>query len=124
MDNEYDENTEKEELVAMAIAFFKRTLPDLLADKYNLIANITHESPAGVGREVQIDPLQEGAYKCHVQHRGTNQWYEIQDAHVAEIMAQQISVSESYLLIFERKSAGYAYKKSQQSAFDANKTNI
>ena len=79
-----------------------RDLPDLLADKYDLVANITHENPADVGREEKVDPLQEGSYKCHVIHRATSQWYEIQDLHVQEIMPQQIGVSESYVLIFRR----------------------
>lgn len=87
------------------IDFVVKTLPDLLTDKYDLVANITHQSPADVGREGKHDPLQEGSYKCHVQHRGTKQWYEIQDLHVQEIMPQQIGLSESYVLIFERKSA-------------------
>ena len=94
---------EKTELFKLAEDFATK-LPDLLADKYDLVANITHESPADVGREGKHDPLQEGSYKCHVQHRGTNQWYEMQDLHVQEIMAQQVGLSESYVLIFERKS--------------------
>lgn len=96
---------EKKELVDAAIDFVSKRLPDLLADKYDLVANVMHVSPADVGREGTYDPLQVGAYKCHVQHRGTKQWYEIQDLHVQEIMPQQIGLSESYLLIFERKSA-------------------
>jgi len=96
---------EKDELVQTVVDFCVKQLPDLLADKYDLVANITHESPADVGREGKHDPLQEGSYKCHVQHRGTKQWYEIQDLHVQEIMPQQIGLSESYVLIFERKSA-------------------
>lgn len=95
---------EKEELINVTIDFVVRTLPDLIGYKYNLVANITHESPADVGREGLIDPLQEGSYKCHVQHRGTEQWYEMQDLHVTEVMPQQIGISESYVLIFERKS--------------------
>lgn len=80
--------------------------PDVIADKYDLLANIVHDSPPDVGREgLEHDPLQDGSYKCHVQHRGTQQWYEIQDLYVQEIMSQQITVSESYVLIFERKSA-------------------
>ena len=82
-----------------------RSLPDMLSYKYDLVANIIHESPADVGREGKVDPLQDGSYKCHVQNRGTQQWYEIQDLHVQEIMPQQIGISESYLLIFERKKA-------------------
>jgi U4/U6.U5 tri-snRNP-associated protein 2 len=101
----FNEAVEKNELVEMAVDFAVKRLPDLLADKYDLVANTTHESPADVGREGKHDPLQEGSYKCHVQHRGTNQWYEMQDLHAQEIMAQQIGLSESYVLIFERKSA-------------------
>ena len=96
---------EKNELVGAAIDFVVKSLPDLLADKYDLVANITHESPAEVGREGTYDPLQVGSYKCHVQHRGTKQWYEMQDLHVREVMTQQIGLSESYLLIFERQSS-------------------
>jgi len=96
---------EKDELVTATVDFVTRSLPDLLSDKYDLVANITHESPGDVGREGTYDPLQVGSYKCHVQHRGTKQWYEIQDLHVQEVMPQQIGLSESYLLIFERKSA-------------------
>lgn len=96
---------EKKDLLESTLDFVTHSLPDLLADKYDLVANITHESPADVGREGKHDPLQEGSYKCHVQNRGTKQWYEIQDLHVQEVMPQQIGVSESYLLIFERKSA-------------------
>ena len=79
-----------------------KELPDLLANKYDLVANITHQNPADVGREEKVDPLQEGSYKCHVQHRATGQWYEIQDLHVQEIMPQQIGISESNVLIFRR----------------------
>ncbi|KAL3938116.1 MAG: hypothetical protein SGBAC_006899 [Bacillariaceae sp.] len=95
---------EKSELMNAATDFVTTKLPDLLADKYDLVANITHESPADVGREGKHDPLQEGSYKCHVQHKATKQWYEMQDLHVQETMAQLIGVSESYVLVFERKS--------------------
>jgi U4/U6.U5 tri-snRNP-associated protein 2 len=96
---------EKAELLEATVDFVTKSLPDLLADKYDLVANITHESPADVGREGKHDPLQEGSYKCHVQHKASNQWYDMQDLHVQEIMAQLIGVSESFVLIFERKSA-------------------
>jgi U4/U6.U5 tri-snRNP-associated protein 2 len=94
---------EKPELVEKTIDFVIKSLPDMLADKYDLVANIIHDSPADVGREGQHDPLQAGSYKCHVQHRGTGQWYEMQDLHVQETMPQLIGLSESLLLIFERK---------------------
>lgn len=96
---------EKSDLVEATVDFVVKSLPDLLADKYDLVANITHDSPADVGREGKTDPLQMGSYKCHVHHKATNHWYEIQDLHVQETMPQLIGVSESYVLIFERKSA-------------------
>lgn len=97
---------EKNELLQHCLDFISTSLPDLLADKYDLVANITHDLPAEVGREgKQRNPLEEGSYRCHVQHKATGQWYEIQDLDVRETMPQLIGVSESYLLIFERKGA-------------------
>lgn len=97
---------EKNELLQHCLDFVSTSLPDLLADKYDLVANITHDIPVEVGREgKQRNPLEEGSYRCHVQHKATGQWYEIQDLNVRETMPQLIGVSESYLLIFERKGA-------------------
>jgi U4/U6.U5 tri-snRNP-associated protein 2 len=45
------------------------------------------------------------ARRCHVSHKATGQWYEMQDLNVTETMPQLIGVSESLLLVFERKSA-------------------
>ncbi|KAI9995620.1 hypothetical protein PInf_012685 [Phytophthora infestans] len=74
--------------------------------KYNLVANICHDSPVTTGQEaaLQTNPLTEGSYRVHVQNRATEQWYEIQDLHVQETMPQLIGVSESYLMIYERKA--------------------
>lgn len=97
---------EKEDLLEKCLDFISTSLPNLLADKYDLVANITHDIPIEVGREgKQRNPLEEGSYRCHVQHKATGQWYEIQDLTVRETMPQLIGVSESYLLIFERKGA-------------------
>lgn len=97
--------TEKKDLLDSALGLLQKQSPNLISDKYDLVANIIHDSPADVGREGSYDVLQEGSYKCHVQNKASNQWYEIQDLHVQEIMPQQIGVSESFVLIFERKSA-------------------
>jgi len=94
---------EKSELVEACVNFVTKSLPDLLSHKYDLVANITHTIPAEVGREGKFDPLEEGSYRCHVHHKATKQWYEMQDLHVQDIMAQLIGVSESYVLIFEKK---------------------
>lgn len=97
---------EKNELLNHCLDFVSTSLPDLLAEKYDLVANITHDIPAEVGREgTKHNPLEEGSYRCHVQHKATGQWYEMQDLEVTETMPQLIGVSESYLLIFERKGA-------------------
>lgn len=90
---------DKSDLVQIVADFCVNSLPDMLADKYDLVANITHAS----NDSKQGDPLQEGSFKCHVQHRG--QWYEMQDLHVQETMPQLIGLSESYVLIFARKGA-------------------
>jgi hypothetical protein len=100
-----DQPIERSDLVETALNFIVRTKPEIFNYKYDLVANIIHESPSDVGREGKYDPLQEGSYKCHVQNKSTRQWYEIQDLHVQEIMPQQIGISESYLLILERKTS-------------------
>ena len=92
-------------MVDAAVELVTNRLPALHADKFDLLANITHVSPADVGREGARDALEEGYYKCHVQNRGTKQWFEFQDDNVTEILPQQIGLSENYVLIFERKSA-------------------
>ena len=100
------DHDDKAELLELALALVgTRDFPDLLANKYDLVANITHTTPAEVGREgTNHDPLQDGSYKCHIQHPATSQWFETQDLHVTEIMPQLIGVSESYVLIFARQT--------------------
>ncbi len=95
-------NLEKFELVAACLKLIA-SAPHTEKHVYDLVANICHQIPAEVGREGQRNPLQDGTYKCHVQHKGSGQWYEIQDLHVQETMAQLIGLSESYILIFEKK---------------------
>ncbi|CAG8498076.1 8594_t:CDS:10 [Paraglomus brasilianum] len=65
-----------------------------LSTHFDLIANISHEGKPGKGN---------GIYKVHVQNRGKEQWYQIQDLIVEEINAQMIFLSESYIQIWERK---------------------
>ncbi|KAF0493189.1 cysteine proteinase [Gigaspora margarita] len=78
-----------------------------LSTHYDLIANICHEGKPGKGK---------GIYKVHVQHRGKDQWYQIQDLIVEEINAQMIFLSESYIQIWERKEVVLANsEKSDQS---------
>ncbi|KAJ8659526.1 hypothetical protein O0I10_004891 [Lichtheimia ornata] len=67
---------------------------DKVGTHYDLLANICHEGKPEAGQ---------GTYKVHVRHRGTEQWYQIQDLIVEEIMPQMIFLSESYIQIWERK---------------------
>ncbi|OQS07875.1 U4/U6.U5 tri-snRNP-associated protein [Thraustotheca clavata] len=76
--------------------------------KYNLVANICHDSPPTIGQAttaVNMDPLADGSYRVHVQNRATEQWYELQDLHVQETMPQLIGISESYVLVYERQAS-------------------
>lgn len=73
--------------------------------KYDLVANICHDSPTTIGKEANTDPLQGGNYRIHVFNKATNQWYEIQDLHVRETLPQLIGLSESYLMIYGRQDA-------------------
>lgn len=57
---------------------------------YDLLANICHEGKPGPGN---------GSYKVHVRDRATEQWYQIQDLIVEEIMPQMIFLSESYVQV-------------------------
>ena len=59
---------------------------------YDLIANISHDGQPGSGK---------GAYRVHVFHKGIKQWYELQDLHVKDILPPMITLSESYIQIWE-----------------------
>lgn len=89
-----------------------------LMTKYDLLSNICHDSLATQGTDIGSDQkgisggptsaenvLTQGSYRCHVQHKSTGQWFEMQDLHVSETMPQLIGLSESYLLVYERKDA-------------------
>lgn len=50
------------------------------------------------------DPLIHGNYSIHLPHWGTDQWYELQDLQVKEIIPQLIGVSQSYITVFQRRN--------------------
>ncbi|VEL08309.1 unnamed protein product [Protopolystoma xenopodis] len=41
-----------------------------------------------------------GTYRVHIMHRGTGKWYEMQDLHVAEVLPQMITLSETLLQVW------------------------
>ncbi|XP_071105540.1 ubiquitin carboxyl-terminal hydrolase 39-like [Haliotis cracherodii] len=59
---------------------------------YDLVANVVHDGEPGAGK---------GTYRGHILHKGSGKWYELQDLHVADILPQMITLSESYIQIFE-----------------------
>eukprot|EP00602_Paraphysomonas_sp_CaronLab_P000725 CAMPEP_0185027716 /NCGR_PEP_ID=MMETSP1103-20130426/12934_1 /TAXON_ID=36769 /ORGANISM="Paraphysomonas bandaiensis, Strain Caron Lab Isolate" /LENGTH=339 /DNA_ID=CAMNT_0027561823 /DNA_START=877 /DNA_END=1896 /DNA_ORIENTATION=- len=108
------------------------TADTLLSTKYDLVANICHDSAVSQGVTIVSDSklpvrnnnasggssagtsssrsltgglnvLEAGSYRAHVQNKGTGQWFELQDLHVMETMPQLIGLSESYMLIYEKK---------------------
>lgn len=62
--------------------------------KYNLVGNIFHQGPP-----------EGGSYQCHVHRKSDNQWYQIEDLHVERTLPQVVSLSETYILVYERKRA-------------------
>jgi U4/U6.U5 tri-snRNP-associated protein 2 len=98
--------------------------------KYDLICSIAHDSEAaqsvttgltsagpvpGRGRPAPVasvgsnDALASGTYRVHLLAgsagggAGAGQWYELQDLHVGDTMPQLVGLSESSLLIYERR---------------------
>lgn len=61
--------------------------------KYSLIANIVHDG----------EP-KNGTYRVHILHKSSGQWYEMQDLHVTNILPQMITLSESYIQIYEQQT--------------------
>ena len=44
-----------------------------------------------------------GSYRVHILHKGTQTWYELQDLHVVDVLPQMITLSESYIQIYEMR---------------------
>lgn len=59
---------------------------------YDLISNVVHDGKPG-----------QGTYRVHILHKGSGTWYELQDLHVIDVLPQMITLSESYLQIWERR---------------------
>lgn len=99
--------------------------------KYDLVANICHQSEnsatniaigdASTGfappekkkkkatsSEEDTEAIQNGIYKIHLNKPNLEnildtQWFELQDLHITETTPQVIGVSQSYILLFEKK---------------------
>lgn len=83
------------------------------------MANVVHDSPPGQemkegatrtsAKRAQGGDKDGGAppgtFRVHVFNRASDQWYEIQDLFVQETLPQLITISESCILIYEKKNA-------------------
>ena len=59
--------------------------------RYDLVANIVHDGPAGGGH-----------YKCHVLRASEGTWYDVDDLAVSETLAQVVALSEAYIQVYQR----------------------
>ncbi|EFC37178.1 predicted protein [Naegleria gruberi] len=62
--------------------------PDYSGSHYNLVANICHDG---------------SVYKIHVHNVAEGKWYEIQDLDVKEVIAEEVSISQSFLLVYAKQ---------------------
>ncbi|EME25856.1 ubiquitin thiolesterase/ zinc ion binding protein [Galdieria sulphuraria] len=59
---------------------------------YDLTAVVIHDGkPKG------------GTYRCYIRHKASDSWFEIQDLQVKEAIPQLVSLSEAYILFYEKK---------------------
>lgn len=66
---------------------------ELKPSKYNLIANVVHDG--------QPD---QGSYRVHMHRRIEDQWYEVENLRVVDILPQVVALSETYMQVYELKS--------------------
>lgn len=59
---------------------------------YDLIANIVHDGTPD-----------KGSYRAFVYHASDKNWYETQDLRVVEVLPQQVSLTETYVQIYQRR---------------------
>lgn len=57
---------------------------------YSLVANVVHDGEPN-----------KGTFRAHIFHKGSNQWYEMQDLHVSQTLPPMITLTESYIQIYE-----------------------
>ena len=66
---------------------------------YDLIANIMHEAGNSESQEVR-----EGTFKVHIHRKNEDSWYEVQDLILTDVIPQVVVLSETTLLLYEKRS--------------------
>lgn len=67
-------------------------------NSFNLIANVCHDG--GVGPGVK-NAIADGSYRANVYYHPRDSWHEIKDLSIKQTMPQLVSVSETYLAVYE-----------------------
>mmetsp|Transcript_48643 Transcript_48643/g.97447 ORF Transcript_48643/g.97447 Transcript_48643/m.97447 type:complete len:381 (+) Transcript_48643:571-1713(+) len=80
--------------------------PDAVT-RYDLVANICHEGlvTKATGTNEVHDKgiaIKEGVFRAQVLNKSQEQWFQIDDLHIQEILPQVVSISEAYIQIYER----------------------
>jgi hypothetical protein len=97
------------QLVAAAKAAIAPRLASI-STRYDLLANICHDSPPERGRDAGAAAKAakaeasggDGTYRVQVKSDATEQWFQIQDLLVDETDPHAISLSQSYLMVYKR----------------------
>ena len=87
LDSKFDDN----DLAKDCIAAGKNG--ELRPSKYNLIANVVHDG--------QPD---QGSYRVHMHRKIEDQWYEVENLRVVDILPQVVALSETYMQVYELKN--------------------
>lgn len=74
-----------------------------LRRKSKAAANAVLNEADSIAAETDTDVVQNGHYKIYSVLDATGQWFELQDLSVQETTAQQVGVSEAYLLVYRKK---------------------
>lgn len=95
------------------LAEFVSADSDIKDTCYDLVANIVHDGDPNIGK---------GTYRVYILHQGSNQWYEMQDLHVSDILPQMITLSEAYIQIWAQRKGGkeYAFSNEMQAKAKAD----
>lgn len=60
--------------------------------KYDLIANVVHDGQAD-----------QGSFRVHMHRKVEDQWYEVENLRVVDILPQVVALSETYMQVYELK---------------------
>ena len=56
-----------------------------------------------VGSVIHSGKADSGSYKVMALHEPSQEWHDLQDLLVNEIMPQQVTVTESYIMLFKKR---------------------